>query len=155
MTAAQRFTNRRQQLGGHGILEHVRGCVMTKSLACESGIAMLGKEDDLDLGMPPRELTRSVEPVEYRHFDISDDDIRVEYVGGTKQCATVRRRPHNVELPTQYAVDDFEKSLMIVGDEDARFRHTLRSADLSSQRVPLGASPEIFGDATSRAIYCW
>jgi hypothetical protein len=96
-----------------------------------------------ELGHPPRRL----DPVELRHADVHQDDVRLELAGELHRLGAVGRLADHVEVVL--GVEDHPEAGadegLVVGDEDARHALTL-SRSSSGRRArtrnpPFGRGP--------------
>ena len=69
-----------------------------------------------------------IDPVEVRHRDVGDDDIRSQASRGFQQLPPILHNRNQLELLLEQALDAFREHAMVVGHQYARAAHHAATA---------------------------
>jgi len=76
---------------------------------------MYGQKNDLRRGTGFPQSIGCVYPVEFRHRNVSDDDIRLQFTGSFDQRFTILRTPDDAEGWFQESSDYLRQAPMVIG----------------------------------------
>src|SRR5258708_19920293 len=102
---------------------------------------MYRQKDDLRRGARFSQLIGCIYPVEFRHRNVSDDHIRLQFPGSFDQGFTVPHTPDDIEGWLQETLNQLQKGAVVIGQEYSNFLQLVNPQLPGPQLIPSFSMP--------------
>jgi hypothetical protein len=112
-----------QEICANSKLRNICKCARFKSNLDEIGVSVYRQKYDLRGGTRLPQSLSGLYPVQPRHRNVGNDDIRLQFPCSFDQRLTVLYPPYNLEGWFQESSDQLQKVTMVIGQEYSHFSH--------------------------------
>ena len=121
--AGERGTNGKEELRLRRMFQHIPTSARFQRASRVRGILVHRQEHNPYVRIVALQQHERVDPVQVRHGDVGDDDIRPKARRSLHELAPILHDPHQLELLLEQPLDAFGHHSMVVGQQNARATH--------------------------------